>query len=301
MATYNEVMLENILQGKLDTSNSTTTPLDNGETFTGQSVLNSHSGLMLSGITDQDGVIYIDFSNDNINWDSTITIYVTAGSHEFHTYVKGPRWHRVRLVNNSGSNQTYLRLYIYTGRYRQGTQSLNSSVSLDSDGNPAIAAHNLGTDGSDETSFSGYGINTLAVSASGSDDYNASAITVTHTSSGDTMSFIPATYGVSQQPIFHVGNNHNGLMKYLGFRVNRQSGGNPLVQVKGYVYNRNVATRYIVFDEDLDTTTNTEFEFNESKIGFALNASDTLYFEADTNRDNTIISLRMNVREYQKI
>lgn len=117
--------------------NTSTTPLNDGQTFTGQWELNSEPQVMCSMITDQSGTLYFDFSNDGTNADSTFPssgFSVSAGIHEFHTAVKGPRYFRVRFVNNSGSNQTYLRLYVYYGRnFVPANAPLNQSISLDSD------------------------------------------------------------------------------------------------------------------------------------------------------------------------
>jgi hypothetical protein len=119
----------------LSTLNTTTTPINDGITFTGTGELNDYSDVMVSCKTDRAGVIYFDFSNDGVNWDTFPTngFNVSANIHEFHTAVKGGRYFRVRLVNNSGGNQTYLRLYTYYGVYRQGNLPLNQSISSDAD------------------------------------------------------------------------------------------------------------------------------------------------------------------------
>lgn len=169
---------------------------------------------------------------------------------------------------------------------------------IDSDGNPAIAAHNLGTDGSDTTSFSGFGINRMAVSASGSDDFNASDITITHTTSGNTMAVVPSEQSVTQQCIFHVGSNHSAIVKFITFNVNKLSGSNPKVTIKGYVYNRGVDTRYEVYRHILDTQS-ANFVSLQDPIGFRLNATDVLYFVADTDQNNTVITMRFSLNEYQ--
>jgi hypothetical protein len=79
---------------------------------------------------------------------------------------------------------------------------------VDSDGLPAVAAHTLGTDGSDVTSFSGFGINRCVVSANGGLTYNASDITITATTGGSIQAIIPALGSVTQQAIFFNGANH---------------------------------------------------------------------------------------------
>lgn len=170
---------------------------------------------------------------------------------------------------------------------------------IDSDGNEATSAHTLGTDGTDTTSFSGFGINRIAVSASGSNNYNASVITVTHTTSGNTMAVIPATQSVTQQAIFHVGSNHQGVAKFLWWEVAKPSGGgNAKVEIRGRVYNRAVQTEYEVFRAFTNTSIGNSGSINEP-IGFNLSAQDVLYFTADTDTNNSEIYLRFSLNHYK--
>jgi hypothetical protein len=170
---------------------------------------------------------------------------------------------------------------------------------IDSDGLPAIAVHNLGTDGTDTTSFSGLGINRIAVSASGSSNYNNSDITITHTTSGNTMAIVPAQGSVTQQAIFHVGSNHNAAAKFLTFNVNKLSGSNPKVTVKGYVFNRGVETTFEIYRHIIDTQSENTVTLIDP-VNFRLNAADVLYFVADTDANNTVITLRFSLNEYQR-
>ena len=170
---------------------------------------------------------------------------------------------------------------------------------IDSDGLPAISTHTLGTDGSDTTSFSGLGINRVAVSASGSNDYNTSDITVTATTSGTTQAIIPAEGSVTQQAIYFNGSNHDAILKYLFFNVNKLSGSNPKVTVKAYVYNRAVATRYEVFRHIIDTQSENTITIPEP-VGFNLSPTDVLYFTADTDQNDTVITLRFSLNQYQR-
>lgn len=115
--------------------NTTTTPLNAGQSYTGSAEQNTFSEVMISCKTDKAGILHFDFSNDSTNWDTfpVAGFSVSANIHEFHTAVKGPRYFRVRFENTSGENQTYLRLYTYYGTYRQGNAPLNSSIGDDSD------------------------------------------------------------------------------------------------------------------------------------------------------------------------
>lgn len=126
---------------------------------------------------------------------------------------------------------------------------------IDSSGLPATEVHTLGNDGSDVTSFSGLGINRVAVSASGSADTNTNDITITATTGSTVQAVIPALGSVTQQVIFFVGSNHTAVAYYLWWNVAKPGGGDALVTIKGYVYNRAVDTRYEVFRTQVDTTT----------------------------------------------
>lgn len=115
--------------------NTSTTPLGSGATFTGTGELNGWSDVMVVCKTDNTGTLYFDFSPDGSNWDSTFPVQgfqIASGINEFHTAVKGPRYFRVRLVNDTGA-QTYLRLYTYYGTFRQGNLPLNQSIAVDAD------------------------------------------------------------------------------------------------------------------------------------------------------------------------
>ena len=368
-------------------NNTSTTPLASEATFTGQWELNPFPDVMVSLITDNTGTLYFDFSNDGVNADSTFPVQgfaVASGVHEFHTAVKGPRYFRVRLVNDTGA-QTYLRLYTYFGAFRQGNLPLNQSVGLDADaqlvrstvpqdeigisrrsgvtswnkfgyntdvdaaaaevvaafggtftpmttadtfditynnatdgsgggatgatqltffyidadGLPAVAAHTLGSDGSDTTAFTGLGINRVAVSASGTADGNVNDITVTATTAGTNQASVPAGGSTTQQAIFFVGSNHTALIRFMRVTVDRSSGGgSPRVQVKGFAYNRGVDTKYEVFRDTINTSIRQGFEL-EDPIGFKLNATDVFWLEASTSANNTEIDVRFSLNEYQ--
>lgn len=368
--------------------NSTTTPLNDGQTYTGTWELNHSDQVMVSCITDTTGTLYFDFSNDQVR---TLTFptngfKVAAGIHEFHVAVKGGRSFRARFVNNSGSNQTYLELYTYYGdNFVPSNAPLNQNIGLDSDailtrstlaqdeirigrrsgvagwtqfghrfginttdgevviwangnsltpmtsadtftitynnatdglgttgaltlyvqyvdanGLPAIANHVLGNTGSDVTSFTGLGINRVAVSSSGSAQKNTNDIDIIATTATTEQAIIPALHGVTQQCIYHVGSNHDAVAKFLWFNILRTGGGSsPKVAIKGRVFNRNIQTEYIVFEADIDTSVENT-NILEDPIGFNLSPTDVLYFTADTDTNNTDVKLRFSLNEYQR-
>lgn len=116
--------------------NTTTTPLGSGETFTGGWSYSPLPDVMVSCMTDNTGTLYFDFSNNNGTNFSTFPVGgfgVEAGTHEFHTALKGPRWFRVRLVNDTGA-QSYLRLYTYFGAFPKTPNApINSTIGKDAD------------------------------------------------------------------------------------------------------------------------------------------------------------------------
>ncbi len=115
--------------------NSTITPLNSGVTFTGTTEQNQYPDLLVVCKTDQSGILYFDFSVDGLNWETfpNTGFNVTAGIQEIHKAVKGGRSFRVRMTNNSGSNQTYLRLYTYYGNFDQLNAPLTNTPSSDAD------------------------------------------------------------------------------------------------------------------------------------------------------------------------
>ena len=169
---------------------------------------------------------------------------------------------------------------------------------IDSNGLPAISTHTLGTDGTDTTSFSGLGINRVAVSANGGLTYNASDITVTATTGGTKQAIIPALGSTTQQAIYFVGSSHRAVAEFLTFNVNKLSGSNPKVTIKGYAYNRAIDTRFEVYRHIIDTQTDTTVTVTDP-IGFPLSPTDVLYFVADTDQNNTVITLRFSLNEFR--
>ena len=184
------------------------------------------------------------------------------------------------------------------GSSAQGAKTLYV-VYVDANGERAVAVHTLEADGSDVTSFTGLGINRVAVASSGTSDTNVSDITLTATSAGTVQAFLPAGNGVTQQAIYHVASNADAVVKFLWLNAEKLSGSSPKVEVKGYVYNRAVDTRFEVFRADFDTSVNNQISITEP-VGFALSPSDVLYFVADTDTNATIFNIRFSVVEYTR-
>jgi hypothetical protein len=94
----------------ISSKNSYSTPLNDGVTFTGQTEeIISWTSIFVSCATDQDCSLYVDHSSDGSNWDFSDVIPIT-GTGGYVSLESKAKYFRVRLWNNSGSDQTYLRL-----------------------------------------------------------------------------------------------------------------------------------------------------------------------------------------------
>lgn len=170
---------------------------------------------------------------------------------------------------------------------------------VDSDGLYVETQVTLDASGSQVTSFSGFGINRVAVVNSGTAETNTNTITITATTSGTTQAVIPAGQGVTQQCIYHTDANSYAVAKFLWVNINKISGGgNPRVVIKGYIYNRTYQTRFEVFRMTIDTSVENTVSLTEP-IGFRLSPRDVLEFRADTDTNNTVASLRFSLFEYK--
>lgn len=119
--------------GVKSVSNSTTTALAGGATFTGVAETNDFPDILVAVKSDVAGTLYVDFSTDGgSNYDSTLSRTVIAGVNKVHRFVKGARTVRVRFINGS-SSQSYLRLYTSFGTFGPLTAGLNGQIEQDVD------------------------------------------------------------------------------------------------------------------------------------------------------------------------
>jgi hypothetical protein len=120
--------------GEVNAANSTTTPLNSGATFTGTAVdVSSFSSVVFGCYTDQNGTLYLEFSTDGTNWDSSLSFSILANTNDVHRVTVTRKYMRIRLTNTSASNQTFLRLQAILGDQVQLTSSLNSQIQSDQD------------------------------------------------------------------------------------------------------------------------------------------------------------------------
>jgi len=121
-------------RGAVSASNNSVATLAGAGTFTGTAELNSFPDVMVSCYSDVAGTLYFDFSVNGTDWRTfpTSGFAVSAGVHEFHTAVKGPRYFRARYINGASAQGTF-QLYTYFGSFRQPSAPLNQSLGLDAD------------------------------------------------------------------------------------------------------------------------------------------------------------------------
>ena len=114
--------------------NESTIPLSDGQTFTGEYVNVLHYGTVTTSVTtDKSGVLYIDFANPALD-------IVKIETHAFSqpgTFLIHPiqgEFIRVRLTNNSGSDQTSLDLSTVFKKYAMSSEftTLEGAVEDDS-------------------------------------------------------------------------------------------------------------------------------------------------------------------------
>lgn len=120
-------------KGVVSTSNSSTTVLSSGTTFTGDwEKCSEFSTLVVAVKTDADGVYTIQFSPDGTNADSTLTRYYRTSQIEPpHRFTVTRKYFRVTFTNNG--TQTYFRLQTTLGNHKDLNIPLDSTISQDYD------------------------------------------------------------------------------------------------------------------------------------------------------------------------
>lgn len=118
----------------VSSNNSSIAILTSGSTFTGTADdVYRYNSAVTSVKTDRDGILYMEFSMDGQNWDSSLDFNIVAGINEVHRLTITKRYFRCRFTNTSGSNQSYFRLQTLYGGQQAITSALNSSVQQDAD------------------------------------------------------------------------------------------------------------------------------------------------------------------------
>jgi hypothetical protein len=83
----------------------------------------------------------------------------------------------------------------------------------------------------------------------------------------------------------------------MHLNVNKISGGSsPVVTIKGWVYSFVSQSKYLIFRDTIDTSVENNFQYNPSQP-FVVGEKSVLWFEATTNTNNTVASLRFSLIE----
>jgi len=116
------------------TLNFTTAALANGATYTGTYESNDYVDLIVSVVADVDLDYYIDLSSDGVTADVSVPYAVRAGGINYpHRLTVGPRYVRLRIENNSGSNATFTKGNIQWGAFNELAIGLHRVAAQDND------------------------------------------------------------------------------------------------------------------------------------------------------------------------
>lgn len=119
----------------VSTGNQSTTLLTNGSSYTGDwEDVSAFNDVVVSVKTDQNGTYQIQFSPDGVNVDSTLTRYYRTNQINVpHRFTITRKYCRVVFTNDSGSDQTYLRLQVIYGHKTPLNVPCDAVVSQDYD------------------------------------------------------------------------------------------------------------------------------------------------------------------------
>lgn len=184
--------------GFWDTGNSTTKALDNGETFTGTAIpVSSYKSVTVAVLTDQSGTLKIQFSPDKSNWDSTLSYDVAANNNDVHQLEITRPYMRVTFTNDSGSDQTFLRMTTLIGEQGKLTSKLNSTVQQDSDATvvrPADFKYEVAQGRwQNHSMWNKFGYNNDIDTASGEEILAAWGGTFQYLTSGETLTIVSSS------------------------------------------------------------------------------------------------------------
>lgn len=117
----------------LSNVNSSAAALSESASFTGSSEkVRSYDTVVTAVKTDQAGTLYMEFSPDGTNWDSSLSFAVAANTNEIHRLSITRPYFRASFTNGSVA-QTFFRLTTLFGSQGQLTSTLNSMIQADAD------------------------------------------------------------------------------------------------------------------------------------------------------------------------
>lgn len=116
------------------TNNSSSALVVNGNTWAGTwEDVSGFNTVTVAAKTDQSGSLYVEFSPDGTNGDSSISFETSANINEVHRLTITRRYFRIRFLNNSGASQTFFRVQSLLGNHPLLTSALNSTLQPDAD------------------------------------------------------------------------------------------------------------------------------------------------------------------------
>lgn len=176
-----------------------------------------------------------------------------------------------------------------------GTGAWNVYIyGIDENRVPISEIVNLNGVGTVTTTNSYLGINRAVVGYAGTGKVNAGTITLTHSTGGQVLAEIPIGSGTTQQCVFHVPANQDGLAEELMINVNKLSGSSPKVTIRGKSFSPVSNCNYEVFRVIIDTSVENTVILSP-KIPFSLAESDVFQLTADTDTNNTIVTARFSL------
>lgn len=122
---------------------STTDNLASLATYTSNRVLmQEYASIIISVYADQDLVVLVQFSNDSVNWDISVSKNFPASTAGSETLVISGKWCRISVTNLGLSATTALRIYTYAS---VDNTALNALIQKVGNVSPEISVDNLPT------------------------------------------------------------------------------------------------------------------------------------------------------------
>lgn len=151
------------------------------------------------------------------------------------------------------------------------------------------AVHVLGSTGSDITSFSGLGINSVVVVSSGSSQFNVNDIAITATSNGSMQQFIAAEDSVSGIMVIHTPINAKVVIKFFALGGFKDSGStNVKIKLITQLFSRAANTYYSPGETFIDTNL-TNYYLQADPGGAVIPEGSVYILKASTTSNNSTI------------
>ena len=123
---------------------STTAVIASGTPFvTNRVLIQEYSSITTSVYADQDLTLLVQFSNDSVNWDISVTKNFPGSTAAYESLVILGKWCRITVTNNGGGDTTEQRIYTYAN---VDNTSLNALIQKVGNISPEISVDNLPLD-----------------------------------------------------------------------------------------------------------------------------------------------------------